>query len=225
MNLLQLAQRLRLEVGASGNDSTVSGAVGEWARLVAWCNTAWEDIQRRHLEWNWRRQSISFSTIASQGEYAYAASPLSITSFASWDITRFRVYKTSIGNENFMSYLPYDRFIDTYRIGTTRTTEGYPNVITVSPINSLLVSLIPNDTSYTISGTYYKGLSTLSNDSDTPEMPDRFHMAIVYLAMMDYGFYEGAPEVVQRAERKFNRIFAQLEVDQLQPLIIDRTSN
>lgn len=224
MNLLQLAQRLRLEVGASGTDSTVTSATGEWQRLITWCNAAWEEIQRRHTTWNWMRQSVSFSTIASQGEYAYASAPLSITSFASWDVTRFRVYKTSIGNENFMTFMPYDRFIDTYRIGTTRTAEGYPNVITVSPTNSLLVSLIPADTSYVISGTYYKGVTSLSADTDTPDMPDRFHMAIVYLAMQYYALWESAPEVMVRGKAMFGRMIVQLENDQLQLVTTNRDS-
>jgi len=222
MNLLQLAQRLRLEVGASGTDSTVVDATGEWSRIVTWCDAAWEEIQRRHVNWNWMRQSITFSTIASQGEYPYASAPLSITSFASWDITRFRVYQTSVGNENFMSYLPYDYFIDTYRIGTTRTATGYPNVITVSPTNSLMVSLIPIDTSYTIGGTYYKGVQTLSADADIPEMPERFHMAIVYLAMQYYAMWESAPEVMARGKSMFGRLIVQLENDQLQPITINR---
>lgn len=222
MNLLQLAQRLRLEVGASGTDSTVVGSTGEWSRLVTWCNAAWEEIQRRHTNWNWMRQSISFASIASQGEYAYISAPLSITSFASWDITRFRVYKDAIGNENFMSFYPYDRFIDTYRIGTNRTALGYPNIITVSPSNSLLVSLIPADTTYTMSGVYYKDVTILALDADTPDMPTRFHMAIVYLAMQYYSLWESAPEVMIRGDKMFRRLIVQLENDQLQPVIVDR---
>lgn len=224
MNLLELAQRLRIEVGASGTDTTVVSATGEWQRLVTWCNAAWEEIQRRHTTWNWMRQSITFNTIASQGEYAYASAPLSITSFASWDVTRFRVYKTSVGNENFMTFMPYDRFIDTYRIGTTRTAEGYPNIISVSPTNSLLLSLIPADTSYVIGGTYYKGVQTLSADDDIPEMPERFHMAIVYKAMKYYGRWESAPEIVASSNELFGLIYAQLQDDQLQPVTTNRDS-
>lgn len=224
MNLLQLAQRLRLEVGASGTDTTVVNATGEWQRLVTWCNAAWEEIQRRHTTWNWMRQSITFNTIASQGEYAYASAPLSITSFASWDVTRFRVYQTSVGNENFMTFIPYDRFIDTYRIGTTRTTPGYPSIISVSPTNSLLLSLIPPDTSYVIGGTYYKGVQTLSADDDIPEMPERFHMAIVYKAMKYYGRWESAPEIVASSNELFGLMYAQLQDDQLQLVTTNRDS-
>jgi len=222
MNLLQLAQRLRIEVGASGNDSTVVGATGEWQRLVTWCAQAWEDIQTAHTEWNWKRRSISFSTIASQGEYPYASAPLSITSFSNWNTTRFRVYKDVVTSENFMTYMPYDTFIDAYRIGTTRSTEGYPNIITVSPTNSLILALIPPDTTYTISGTYYTGNSLLTLDADTPEMPDRFHIAIVYLAMQYYAEYESAPEVLQRGTRKYKKTFLQLEIDQLPAFTVNR---
>lgn len=222
MNLLQLTQQLRLEVGASGTDSTVVGATGEWGRLVNWCNSAWAEIQREHENWNWMRRTISFSTVASQGEYAYASAPLSITSFASWDITRFRVYQGSIDNENFMQFMPYDSFIDSYRIGTNRTTEGYPNIITVTPSNSLMISLIPPDTTYTIVGMYYKDHTTLSLDADTPDMPSRFHMAIVYLAMQYYGMWESAPEVLARGKSQYSKMLVRLENDQLQPITVVR---
>lgn len=222
MNLLQLAQRLRLEVGASGSDSTVTNASGEWLRLVTWCNQAWEDIQRWHTNWNWMRGEVIFSTVAAQGEYAYDAAPISLTSFASWDITRFRVYKTAITAENYMTFMPYDRFIDAYRIGTTRTAQGYPNIITVSPTNSLLVSLIPEDTSYTIRGTYYKNVTTLSSDTDSPNMPDRFHVLVVYLAMQYYAMWESAPEVMVRGQAQFKKMLVQLENDQLQLLLTNR---
>ena len=222
MNFLQLVQRLRLEVGASGTDSTVVGSTGEWGRLVSWTSSAWDKIQRKHYNWRWMRRSITFSTIALQGDYPYASAPLSITSFASWDVTRFRAYQTSINNENFMSYLPYDYFIDTYRIGTTRTATGYPNIVSVSPTNALLLSLIPLDTSYTISGTYYKGLQTLSADADIPEMPERFHMAIVYLAMQYYARWESAPEVLASSKSEYSLILQELENDQLEPIVVVR---
>lgn len=222
MNLLQLAQQLRLEVGASGTDSTVVGATGEWGRLVNWCNSAWGEIQREHENWNWMRRAISFSTVASQGEYAYSSAPLSLTSFASWDITRFRVYKDSVNNENFMQFMTYDSFIDNYRIGTNRTTEGYPNIITVSPTNSLLISLIPPDTTYTITGMYYKDHTTLSLDADTPDMPSRFHMAIVYLAMQYYAMWESAPEVLARGKSQYSKMIVRLENDQLQLVTVAR---
>jgi hypothetical protein len=121
-----------------------------------------------------------------------------------------------------MQYLPYDSFIDLYRIATNRTTEGYPNIITVSPSNSLMVALIPPDSTYTIVGSYYKDHTTLTLDADTPEMPSRFHMAIVYLAMQYYAMWESAPEVLARGKSQYSKMIVRLENDQLQPITIVR---
>jgi hypothetical protein len=47
--------------------------------------------------------------------------------------------------------------------------------------------------------------------TDTPEMPSDYHMLIVYRAMIDYGYLEVAPEVLNRAEKKAMQLTRQLE--------------
>jgi len=55
-------------------------------------------------------------------------------------------------------------------------------------------------------------------------MPDRFHMAIVYLAMQYYAMWESAPEVMVRGKSMFGRMIVQLENDQLQLVTTNRDS-
>lgn len=224
MNFLELCQRAVMEGGASGNNSTVVGAAGEWARFVTWVNQAWKDVQFNRNDWLWMRKTKSFSTIANQGEYPIASAPLSLTDFGNWVEHSFRIYQTSagIGHELTLDYVPYEYFRDTWLISSLRYSYTQPTRITVSPSKSLILALPPDSTDYTISGDYYKTLTALTLDTDTPDMPVRFHEAIVWKALMYYGAYESAPEKYTSAEREFKRIMTQLEIDQLPDIIVRR---
>ena len=70
----------------------------------------------------------------------------------------------------------------------------------------------PPDGSYTITGDYFVAPSERAADIDVPVgIPTRFHMLIVYRAMMKYAGYESAPEVYQRASEENAGMYAQLE--------------
>jgi hypothetical protein len=116
---------------------------------------------------------------------------------------------------------PYNDFRDYYLIGTNRTTYTRPCDITVSPTNSLILGLPPDDV-YTVVTEYYKAPTTLSADSDEPAMPARFHMAIVYKAMTYYGLYESASEVLTRGEGLFAQLYDQLLADQIEHVTVNR---
>lgn len=55
----------------------------------------------------------------------------------------------------------------------------------------------------------------LSKKNDVPSMPERFHMAIVYLALQKYAAYEAAPEVYAYALDRFNFYLSRIERDQI----------
>lgn len=214
MNYLQLCQRLRSEAGISGADATVTGASGEWLRVTNWIKQAWNEIQLLHDNWNFMHASVSFDTVAEQSTYAYDAAPISLTDFARWKEGSFRIYKDSVGDEHILDWWDYRDFYNTFLISTYKTTYAYPSTITSSPSDSLILAL-PPDGVYTVSGEYYKDVTELSSDSDTPSMPSRYHMMIVYRAMMDYALYEAASEAAQRAEKRYNEMKYRLECDEL----------
>ena len=222
MTYIELCKRLRQEVGASGADVTVSGATGEWKRLCDWIAEAYNEIQRDNLgKWHWLRTTKTFTTTASQSEYDYASAPLSLTDFASWRDNSFRLYK-NIGDEFFLDQWNYSDFRDYYIIGNNRTTEARPQSITISPTKSLILGLVPDD-AYTVVTEYYKSPESLASDSDEPDMPSRFHMAIVYKAMTYYALYENASEHLVRGENLFDQIYAELMADQLDQVRVHRS--
>ena len=91
----------------------------------------------------------------------------------------------------------------------------------MSPIDSLILALPPDDI-YTVTGVYYKKPTELSANDDMPDMPEQYHMLIVYRAMQEYGFYESAQEVIQRGTIRYNDMLQNLVIDETPDIVVDR---
>lgn len=215
MNFLQLVNRLRMECGVSGPSLvTLTGLTGEAARMKDWLNAAWVDIQTSKEDWSFLREAVVFETTASQ--QFYTAEETGIDDFANWKRDSFRA--STVGSdyrdEQLLNYMEYTTFRNLYMYSNMRHTEQRPVVVTVDPQKRLGFGAIPSD-QFVINGEYYKKPSELVLDTDTPGLPDRFHMMIVYRAMTSYAGYEAAPEVLSRGQAEFNRLMNQLVIDQL----------
>uniref|UniRef100_A0A6M3K6F0 Uncharacterized protein n=1 Tax=viral metagenome TaxID=1070528 RepID=A0A6M3K6F0_9ZZZZ len=210
MNYLALCQRLRQEAGISGTGpSTVTGQTGEYARVVSWVAGAYEDVQRTYKNWRFLRTEFSFSAISGVQEYTPAA--VSLDDLAAWKRESVRVYD-SAADETELLYVPWDDFRRSYKYGSNRTQSGRPTVVSIQPSNSLILWPIP-DAAYTVNGEYYKTADTFADNTDEPIFDDRFHMIIVWKALMHYGGYEAADEAYARGEREYNRILARMQLD------------
>jgi len=213
MNRLSIVAKLASEVGA-GAPGTTLNQTGNNLRLVNWVDAAWMDIQMAHNDWNWMRTSLTpFPTVAGQQNYS-PTTDLSLTDFGAWARDSFRVYDTAAGinSETFLNYIPYDAWRDSYLRGALRTTTSRPIVNTVTPDNSLAFGPI-TAAGYSIVGDYYKLPTEMAADTDTPILPTQYHMAIVYRAMMHYGNYYAAPEVISRGEAEFTKFMMRLTAD------------
>ena len=84
----------------------------------------------------------------------------------------------------------------------------------INPVNKA-ISLAPLvDGIYRVYGSYQKGPVAMTADADIPGLPTRFHMLIVYRAMMLYAAYEAAPEVQQEAVGNYKSMLSRLRRDQ-----------
>jgi hypothetical protein len=215
MNYLALTNALKTKCGVSGSDlTTIVGVTGEPGRLASWINEAYLNIQLVLPTWNWMRNSFSFQTTT--GKYSYSATDCGVTDYGFWKIDSLRRYITSVGvrSEIHVTPMHYDSWRDTYLFGNMRLSYSDPLFVAEGPDMSLNFGMIPGDVGYTIVGEYYKTPSVLAADTDTPSMPDRYHMVIVYRAMMMYGMYEAAPEVVQEGTALYNAMLRRLIRDQ-----------
>jgi hypothetical protein len=216
MNFLQLAQTLRQEAGASGNGpAAVTGIVGESKRLVDWINRAWIEIQGMHDVWDFMREPFSFNVPQGDGQVTPAQAGLS--GFRYWHRETFRCQRTAIGieDEQWLVEWEYQTFRNTYRFNLQRELQGRPMVFAIYPNGKdIMFGPLP-DAEYTVVGEYQRLPTPLVNAEDEPDIPEHLQYAIVYKALEYYGFYESAAEVIQRAQKQFVAIKAQLEREML----------
>ena len=223
MNFLELAQKLRQQTVDSGTGpSTVISQTGEAGRFVAWVADAWTELQQANDDWLWMRKSFSVDTVAADGAYAYTdctdtVTAVAIARFARWYRDSFKAYLSAsgVGVEYPLTWLEWERFRRLYRYGTQ--TDGQPAHVSMDPTQAFVLGPKP-DAVYVVSGDYQLGPQTLALDADTPEMPSRFHLLIMYEAMAKYGGNRIAPEAMVRAVAEGGRLRAALERNQLPPL-------
>lgn len=219
MTFLELVNRARLECGVSGAQltsvATDSALTQEGLRFKRWVNEAWREIQTQHPDWNWMRKQVSFDTVAGQNYYTPAQ--CNVTDLGDWKRNSFRAFTKAMGygDEQLLPFMDYETFRNVYLYGNMRSTQTRPVSFTINPSDkSLILGATPPDV-YTVVGEYFKKPTDLSADSDTPELPDRYQMLIVYKAMIFYAYYESAPEVLERAQRGEKKMLSLLEIDQI----------
>lgn len=220
MNLLQLVNQTRVECGVSGPAlSTAQGLGGESGRIVAWVQQAWIDIQTSKEDWLFLRKPFTFNTVAAQWQYN-AGTDCGLSDFGNWKRDSFRA--STVGNnykdEQLLNYMEWTTYRNLYRYANMRNTKARPVVVSITPEKDLAFGSIP-DQAYVIDGEYYTQPASLLLDTDTPLIPVRFQMAIVYRAMMYYAGYEAAPEVLARGDFEYRRLYSRMEIDQLPTIV------
>lgn len=221
MNYLQLVQRLRQECGISGSGpSSVTGQTGMSALLVSWIDSAWVEIQGLHNNWNWMRQPFAFETAANVGDYLPATTTNTLTGelltdLRFWHKETFRAQRASIGvqDEQWLVEWEYQVFRNTYRFGPQ--VAGRPVVFAEKPNGkAIMLGQVP-DQVYSITGEYQVRATHLVDTGDAPDMPEEYHLMIVYKAMQSYGLYEAAPEVLNRGQVEYQKLLTQIEREQI----------
>jgi len=219
LNLLTIVQSLHYEAKLAGDaPSAVTGQTGRSADLVRWAIEAYNDIQRdRDGKWNWLRGDWYVDTVASTSSYAYTActdnvAAAAISRFRAWDLDEREppfIYLSSAGEATERELVVYDWRDFRYQYIRATHTAGYPGAISVKVDNTLHLGPTP-DAVYRVTGNYWKDAQELVADADVPEMPADFHMAIVYRALVKYGYNTVSPEILARAEVEGKSIWESL---------------
>lgn len=187
MTFLELCQRLRQEVGAAGNGPpSVASQTGEYARLVGWVQTAWREIQNeRRWLFDWAQGAVELSSLDTQ--YALPGD------FDEWNPGTLRA------GGNPISVVPWSEL----------EAGSVLSVAAIAPDGTLHLNAPPKEAA-TLTFEYWRTPQELVSNTDEPRMPSRFHMAIVYRAMTQYGLYENAPEVIQQGNLNETRMMYRL---------------
>jgi hypothetical protein len=226
---LQLCQKTARECGIAGGTDTspkpaaVTAQIGELNRLVNWVVDAYSEIQDMR-DWRWMRKKFTFDT--TDGVNVYAPGVVTdvddaavISRFKSWRLDDRlnppKLFLTSSGVESqvFLSWTRWDNFSYLYETGALQSQTSQPVHITINPKDEIQLGIAPNDI-YTVRGEYHRSAQLLAADGDIPEMPVQYHNIIMYKAMLWYGYYESAPEIIARAEKGYNLLMNQLRKNQ-----------
>lgn len=222
MDYLALVKRLRRETGIGGGDPTsVTTLVSDDHQSLAdWVQDAWRDIQLMPRNWRWMRaQALGSVTVV--GGRGYTVDQLlgvaaGTTRFARWMPDSNRYHATAFDPANPASEwrlheIDYETF--RLRFEVSSHAAGAPQYRATAPDGRLLVGPTPDKT-YSIRLDYWKTPQKLVANTDTPEMPEQYHMAIVWRALMSYAGFDAASEVYARGYSQYQDLESALIRDQ-----------
>lgn len=211
---------------ASQMSTTVSQS-GQFQLIVDWVDTAWNDIQTVHDDWDWMRSSYVlgsgavFATVAGTASYPLGSGSgtcgVTVATFGKWDPMTFRTYTTATGtsDETYLDQIPFDTWRDAYMIGNLRTVQTRPVAVAIGPNKSVCIGP-PSNGNYTVEGDYWLAPSAMSADASEPTgLPTQFQMMIVWRALTMYASFWAAPEVYERGMSNYNMLISRLEAQRL----------
>lgn len=179
MDYLTLCQTARQRGGMSGaGPAQVTGNSGEMARLVDWVRQAWLDMQATRTDWRPLWRPLSEAVTVGQPDVAAPedmGQPLA---------ERFRF------NGAHLRWYAWRDF------PVHEVEDGTPVAITHRPDGALMLWPTP-DSAGTLTGEYYAIPQVLTADTDEPWLPRHLQDGIIHEALVLYGAYEDAPEIVQ----------------------------
>lgn len=111
-----------------------------------------------------------------------------------------------------LDWLAYEEFQRRFIVGTV--DDGQPRWWSVAPDKRLLIAPAPDNATYSVTADYWAKPTELTADDDEPDMPEQFHMLIVWRALLEVASFDAAPEVETRAKRNLQVIWTDLIEDQ-----------
>lgn len=221
MTFLAICKRLRQEARGTGTGpATVVGQSGDMKSIVDWASDSYRDIQKAKRSWRWLWEDVEIPITSGQREYTLAQIAALVPAFtrhAHWKPNGFKYYVTSEGvaSERKLGETLFERAYE--REYGTVPSAVRPNGITVLPNGTLRLAQTPTADGV-LTATHYRTAQILAADADVPEMPNDFHMLIVWHALSDFGIVEAASEIYERSVMKKAKMFSELMIDQLEPV-------
>lgn len=219
MNYLQICQRVFSEGGISGQITSVENQTGEALRVVQWVADAYSDILNdQAMAWKFIHKTYTKQLTANVGTYSFV--DLGIPNGVQWDTREMRVaVNGDLSDETFLEHMRFPAFRDFWLFSSRRTVKSRPlNVATDNEMN-LRIAPIP-DQAYWLNLQVEEMAPNLVSNEDTPVFPERYHIAIVWKALREYGMFEAAPEVVSRADNNMTKRLFQLQLDQTDEVVV-----
>lgn len=194
---LELVQETERESGTMPSvPSTTTGATGRHANFVRWVRDAYTRLQRERGDWLWMRDR--FQGDLSDGRQSYDAGSLGIaTRFRDWVSTPLwdRLFTLSSPgtreDEQGLLLISWQQMTSHYQFGAQASERGRPIYVAIAPDRQLHFHPTP-DGEYTLRGWYVRGAQVLASDGDVPEMPEDYHDAIKWAALLSMATFDEA---------------------------------
>ena len=216
MNYLALCQRVVLEAGITGaGPTTVENQSGQLAKVVGWVAQTWVDIQLMRPSWNFMHEEGSFDTVAATRDYL--AADYGISDMKLFDTGSFLIYDTALGesDQNELRHETYGRWRSEHRNRMNDRPDERPQMFTLLPNNKVRMEPRP-DKAYTIDFDYKRSSQEFTANTDLPtNLPEDFHILIVWGALKYYAYFQDAPDVLDEAETNFDNLLHRLEIEQM----------
>lgn len=208
MNYLQLSQRVTSELGLAGSGpAAVTNQVGMDKKIVNWVASAWEEIQLMRNDWrfNWATGSINITA----GQQAHYPASLGLADVTQWIPDTLKIGVNRLTPKAWSDFTKYHQTVE----------RGLPNLYSLAPDHAIHLSKVP-DIDYVLTGEYYRTPQVLASNGDTPRLPERYHMAIVYKAMMMYAPHDEAAHIYADAKERYLALVNKIESTELSSTIV-----
>jgi len=221
VTFLDLVKRLAQESGTADPDeiTVVASLTGHERDMRDWVNQAWREIQLAQDQWRWMQKTGVFNMTIGQSEYTKTQiqaqipdydEPIAMTAPRDY---RYVLIATPGGQTNNQCwYYPWE----TYRGLYDRWVEedGQPQRFTLKPNESLVFDPAPQQ-AYQVDLEYKQSIQDLTASTTVPDMPEKYHMLIVYWALIFYSGYDEASSRYQSSERLYRMMMQKLCNEQL----------
>jgi len=219
MTFLELVQELQSKAGVTGPQvSSVLNQSGMFLKLVNWTKQAWTAIQRKREDWLFMQGTHTGTLVVGTQEYDFTAlAPgLAWTDVRKFDPKSWRIEEAGT-DRSYMEYQTWDWFRQAYGPADS-AAQGRPSVVTEPKRHYIRLNIAP-DKAYVVTVDYTKTATELSANAEEPDFPDKFHMAIVWVALSMYGYHEGAPEAIEQGDREWAVMYRDMVRTQTRPLL------
>jgi hypothetical protein len=183
--------------------------------LIGAVSQAWIRIQNMH-DGAWRFQRVTLTPVAlviGQNVYDVTAAPFSLSDFDRWDTDSFVLYTSGSTDKQSVTYKQYPQWVLDYRLATF--TSGRPSAVTDPSASTLRFNALP-DVAYLFTGDYRRSVQTLALNTDTPRLPSRHHMAIVWEALRWFAQDRGKDTLYNFAEGMLGKEMSELAARELE---------
>ena len=173
MNYLQLTNAVLREINEV-EVTSISSTRGIQTSVKDFINKAQRDIINSEVEWPFTVVNQSFSTVAGTAEYSREGDAKTV------DFDSFTVQKSGEA-ERKLRYLSFNEYLDAKNEADTNpdtSARAVPEFVYQTPDNKIGLSPVPDD-AYTVRYYYYQTSTDMSDATDTPVIPERFHDVIV----------------------------------------------